>query len=98
MTNAKRLLTNEIGHLSVGMMIRVHRNSLELSQIELANKLGVTVGFISNIENGRKKISLEKTLQIARKMKANHKHFALVWFEEESRANGLSFKEIIEIA
>lgn len=98
MTRAKDFLTKEIGPLTVGMMLRVHRNELELSQTELAQKLGVTVGFISNVENGRKKLSLEKTLSIARKIKANHKHFALTWFEEESRANGLSFKEIIKSA
>lgn len=98
MTRAKSFLTKEIGPLTVGMMLRIHRNELELSQTELAQKLGVTVGFISNVENGRKKLSLEKTLSIARKIKANHKHFALIWFEEESRANGLSFKEIIKSA
>lgn len=98
MARAKNFLTKEVGPLSVGMMIRVHRNQLELSQTELANILGVTVGFISNVENGRKKLSLEKTLEFAKKIKANHKHFALVWFEDESRANGLCFADIIASA
>lgn len=98
MTRAKNLLTKEVGPLTVGMLLRVHRNGLELSQSELAHQLGVTVGFISNVENGRKKLSLEKTLEIAKKIKANYKHFALIWFEEESRANGLSFKDIIKSA
>lgn len=98
MTKAKSFLTKEIGHLSIGMMLRVHRNELNFSQSDLAQKLGVTVGFISNVENGRKKLSLEKTLEIAKKIKANYKHFALVWFEEESRANGLSFQDIIKSA
>ena len=97
MSRAKDFLIKEVGPLTVGMMFRNHRTRYDLSQADLAEKLGVTVGFISNIENGRKKLSLEKTLEIAKKIKANHKHFALVWFEEESRANGISFKEISKL-
>lgn len=96
MTRAKKFLTREIGPLTVGMLLRVHRNELGLSQTELAKKLRVTVAFISNVENGRKKLSLRKTMEIAKKIKANYKHFALIWLEEESRPNGLTSKEIIK--
>jgi len=97
LSKAKDFLIKEVGPLTVGMMIRNHRNRLGLSQAELANIINVTVGYISNVETGRKKLSLEKTLYIAKKIKANHKHFALIWFEEESRANGISFKEIAKL-
>lgn len=98
MTKAKDFLIKEVGPLSVGMMLRVNRNRLGLTQNELATLMGVTVGFVSNVENGRKKLSFQKTIEIAKKMKFNYKHFALVWFEEESRLNGLSFKELIKSA
>lgn len=95
MTRATKFLTREIGPLTVGMLLRVHRNEQGLSQVELAKKLCVTVGFISNVENGRKKLSLRETMKIANKIEANDKHFALIWFEE-SHANNLSFKETIK--
>lgn len=90
MIRAKKFLTREVGPLTVGMLLRVHRNERGLTQVELAKKLRVTVGFISNVENGRKKLSLKKTVEIAKTIKANDKHFALIWFEEESHANTLS--------
>jgi transcriptional regulator with XRE-family HTH domain len=39
----------------------------------LAKKLKVTVGFISNIETGKKKISLSKLLEICKALKENER-------------------------
>lgn len=96
-TRAKDFLNKSIGPLTVGMMIRNYRTRHSLTQVDLAKKLGLTRRSLSLLENGRKKLSLEKTLEIAKKIKANRKHFALVWFEEESRVNGISFQEISKL-
>jgi transcriptional regulator with XRE-family HTH domain len=47
---ANDLLIKIVGPLTVGMMLRNHRTRHDISQAELADFLGVTVGFISNIE------------------------------------------------
>ena len=55
--SARKLLEKEVGPVSVAMLLRVYRTRNDLSQTSLAEKLGVTKGFISNIENGVKNIN-----------------------------------------
>jgi len=69
--------------------------SHETTYLCLANMLKVTRGFISNIETGKKAISLEKTLDIAKRLKKSTNVYARVWFETQAREAGLDFKKII---
>jgi len=96
MTTAMKLLEKKVGPVTVGMLLRAHRTRNDLSQLELAQILNATVGFISNIETGKKHISLEKTLDIAKKIGSSKEFFASIWFQEEARINGLSFEKIIK--
>lgn len=93
--SARKLLEKEVGPVSVAMLLRVYRTRNDLSQTSLAEKLGVTKGFISNIENGVKKLSLSKLISIAEDLGANPKYFAKVWLEDEARESGMDLKEII---
>lgn len=54
-----------IDYLSIGDRIRERRRFLKLSQENLANEVGVSSSFISDIENGRRKMSLETIIKIA---------------------------------
>ena len=96
MSGAMKFLEKKVGPVTVGLLIRAHRTRHDLSQADLADKLGVTIGFISNVENGRKHLSLEKTLEIADKLKLSKEFFASIWFREEARNNGLSFEKILK--
>jgi transcriptional regulator with XRE-family HTH domain len=49
----------------VGQRIKVIRTKRGMSQEELAEKLEVTKGYISKLENGKKPISLKTTEKIA---------------------------------
>lgn len=93
--SARKLLEKEVGPVSVAMLLRVYRTRNDLSQTALAEKLGVTKGFISNIENGVKKLSLSKLISIAEDLGVNPKYFAKVWLEDEARESGMDLKEII---
>jgi len=91
--SARKLLEKEVGPVSVAMLLRVYRTRNDLSQTSLAKKLGVTKGFISNIENGVKKLSLSKLISIAEDLGANPKYFAKVWLEDEAREGADSRSE-----
>ena len=48
----------------IGERIRYYRKMNNITQIELAEKLGVASGYISNIEQGNRNPSLEMLVQI----------------------------------
>lgn len=50
---------------SLGKRIRIKRTSLGWTQDQLAQKVGLSKGFLSDIENGKRKISAENLLGIA---------------------------------
>lgn len=97
MASAKKILEKKIGPLTVGRLIRAYRTMHDMTAEELALKLSVTRSFISNIESGRKHLSLEKTLQIAQHLKEHKEFYALIWFEEEARKSGINFDKIIKL-
>ena len=48
-----------VNYESLGNKIRERRNFLKVTQENLANDINVSASFISDIENGRRKMSLE---------------------------------------
>lgn len=96
MTAAKKYLESLIGPPTVGRLIRAYRTQHDISTQELATILGVTKGYISNIETGKKDISLDKALHICEALGEVRELYAHVWFEEQSRNAGLDFKKVIK--
>ena len=54
-----------IDYVAVGLRIKKARKKADMSQEELANKADLSTHFISNIENGSRKMSLETLVGIA---------------------------------
>lgn len=50
------------------MTLRDHRKKLNLSQSEMAKMLGITQPYLSQIENGLRKPSLEMALKISKEL------------------------------
>ena len=96
MTSAKRILESLIGPPTVGRLIRSYRTQHDITTQELATILGVTKGYISNIETGKKEISLDKALSICEALGEVCELYAHVWFEEQARNAGLDFKKVIK--
>lgn len=96
MTSAKKFLSTLIGPPTVGKLLRAYRTSNDISVQELAVTLGVTKGYISNIETGKKEISLDKALYICKVLGEVREVYAGVWFEEQARNAGLDFKKVIK--
>lgn len=54
-----------VNYEDVGNKIRERRNFLKVTQENLANDINVSASFISDIENGRRKMSLETMIKIS---------------------------------
>ncbi len=51
------------------LCVKIHRENLGLTQAQLGEKIGVKGSFISDIENGRRKISKEKAKLLSKLFK-----------------------------
>ena len=74
MSSTLKFLEKIAGPLTVAMLFRAYRKSNDMTLEDMASLLDVSKGFVSNIENNRKKLSLEKTLEFAAKMKEIRHH------------------------
>ena len=54
-----------IDYYSVGQRIKKYRKAYQLSQEELADKVGISVTHLSHIENGNTKLSLQVLVDIS---------------------------------
>lgn len=54
-----------IDYIIVGKRIRLFRSKKRITQEELAFRIGTSAAYISNIESGKKKPSLQKLAQIS---------------------------------
>lgn len=59
------MVYQSVDYIQLGQRIKRKRKSLGLSQAELAFITGLSCQHISNIENGKSKVSLEKLVAIA---------------------------------
>ena len=49
----------------IGKTVKKYRKSMKISQEELAERIDMSVAYISHIETGRKRVSLETLVKIA---------------------------------
>ena len=54
-----------VDYIIVGKRIRLFRSHKKITQEELAFRIGTSAAYISNIESGKKKPSLQKLVQIS---------------------------------
>ena len=48
----------------IGAVIRMRRRELGLTQVELADRVGVGITYVSNLENGKETAEIGKALHI----------------------------------
>lgn len=65
----KPVLEKEFGPLTFGVFLRAARTSLDLTQTEMAEKLGIAKGTLCDIEKGRQLVSPTLAVKIARMAK-----------------------------
>lgn len=63
------ILEKKHGPVTFALFLRAARESLELSQTEMAQKLGMTKGTLCDLEKGRQLVSVSLAKKIANKAK-----------------------------
>lgn len=86
-----------VNYEKVGDKIRERRNFLKITQENLANDIGVSASFISDIENGRRKMSLETMIKISITLKTSLDYFVLDNVKDVKIKNKTKFEELKNI-
>lgn len=74
-----------INYSLVGQKIKEKRNKLGLTQEKLAEKCGISVGYIAHIERGSKSLSLETAVKIAEVLNVSIDYLIIDTIHEENR-------------
>lgn len=86
-----------VNYKDVGNKIRERRNFLKVTQENLANDINVSASFISDIENGRRKMSLETMIKISIALKTSLDYFVLDNVKDIKTKNNIKFDELKNI-
>lgn len=86
-----------VNYESLGNKIRERRNFLKVTQENLANDINVSASFISDIENGRRKMSLETMIKISIALKTSLYYFILDNVKDVKLKNNTKFDELKNI-
>lgn len=91
--NAKKFLEELLGEpMSFAMLLRSIRTRDNLTQKNLADKLDLTVSHISDLENGRKFVSVERASAFAYKLKEPERHFVTLALQDQLNQTSLKYK------
>lgn len=93
--SAKKAIRELTGHIRFGDMLLSFRKAQELSQVEMAKRLGISKQDLCNIEKGRKLVSVERAVSFANALGIPAKTFAKYVLQDQLQKAGL--KEEIEI-
>jgi len=93
---ASDLLKKEVGPLTFGGFLRSARTTLDLAQVEMAKKLGVSKSVVCDIEKGRQLVSPKLAVSIARKAKLSQKLAVTLCLQDQ--LNKAKIKMKVEVA
>lgn len=85
-----------VGPMTIGMLLKAHQVTHDLTGEQLAKKLKLTKGELLKLESGKERLALKDTLKIAKKLEEFEDFWALIWFQEEARNAGLDFHKYLK--
>lgn len=86
------------GPLTFGQLVESHRLCDEISQAELARRMGISRSQLCDIEKGRKLVSAVRAAQFARVLGYPVTVFVAAAIEDQLRRAGLKLKVSLEAA
>lgn len=95
MKDPKKVIENLIGAVTVGSLLKGYRLHHELTIEAMAKKIKVTKSELQKIESGKHRLTLKEVVAITKKIDAPKNVYARVWCEEEARAAGLNFDDLL---
>lgn len=81
-----------------GQFVEVIRKNSDVSQIDFANKLGISKSHLCDIEKGRKGITAERAQKFAQVLNQPELHFIRLTLQEELHNAGLKYRVKLERA
>lgn len=88
-TKAKDFLNELLGSVSFGEMLLSIRQSKKITQVDFAEKLGISKQDLCNIEKGRKLVSVERATSFAKALKMSKKVFAKYALQDQLHKAGI---------
>ena len=93
---AKSAIRKITGHIGFGEMIQAHRQAQELSQITMAETIGISKQDLCNIEKGRKLVSVERAILFAEALGMPKKTFAKYALQDQLYKAGIRGEVVIK--
>ncbi len=88
-TNARTHLESLVGRLTLGKTIRSIRQGEEESQIEFAQRLGVSKQYLCDLEHDRKLVSAKKAYQFAELLGYSPEQFISLAIQDSLEHDGI---------
>ena len=98
MSIKKEKITKMKIEMDFGKFVRVARTTIGITQIELANKLGVTRSYICDIEKGRQSVGLKVAIQIAKQAGLSEKVAVMLCLQDMLDKSKIAYKVDIKAA
>ncbi len=89
-------LEKQYGPLTFGRLLKSHRVGEELSQVEMAKKLGLSKQSLNDLENGRKIPSIRRAVQIAKKIGLLEDLFIQLIFQDQVDKEKINVRVTVE--
>ena len=90
--SAIKHLEKQLGPLTFGKMIWSHRMSEEMTQNELANAIGVSKQYISQVEKGLRLVSIEQAVRLADVFGVSTDLFVIQVLQDQINKAGIDIK------
>jgi transcriptional regulator with XRE-family HTH domain len=88
----KRYLEKKLGPMTLATFLSSWRESLEMTQVAFAKKLGISPANLCDIEKGRQLVSPKKAAQIAKKIGYSETVLVELVINEQLAAEGLKMR------
>jgi transcriptional regulator with XRE-family HTH domain len=90
---AKKFLKSlGLGRTTFGSVLRNIRFRDDLTQVEMANILGISKAKLCDLEKGRRQVSLLKAIEFAKALKDSPDYFVKVIIDDQLHEAGLKFE------
>ncbi|MGZ3768506.1 MAG: helix-turn-helix domain-containing protein [Bdellovibrio sp.] len=86
------------GPLTLGSTLQSHRLAEDLTQEQMAKKLGISKAHLSQIEKGHKFLSPERAQEFAKKLGYSKKLFVKLSLQDQLRRAGIRYTIKLEAA
>ena len=90
--SGKRDLEKRLGPMTLASFLSTWRESLEMTQVAFAKKLGISPANLCDIEKGRQLVSPKKAAQIAKKIGYSETVLVELVINEQLAAEGLKMR------